>query len=133
MRGALTALNECCAVSLCFMSTERFEHHRREDGELLGWIEERGDGFVAIDRFGYARTDVTDWFEVESALDELGLSYLAERYEFLREDGTRLNVRIAEVWEDSVVVKEDDGGAVGAPQIFYTLPIPVDRARLYPR
>ena len=115
------------------MSTERFEHRRREDGELLGWIEEHGEGFAAIDRFGHARTDVTDWFEAENALDELGLSYLAERYGYLTEGGTRLNVRIAEVWEDSVVVKEDDGGAVGAPQIFYTLPIPVDPTRLYLR
>ena len=62
------------------MSTERFEHRRREDGELLGWIEERGDGFVAIDRFGRELTGVADWFEAESALVQLGLSYLAERH-----------------------------------------------------
>lgn len=112
------------------MSTERFEHRRREDGELLGWIEERGDGFVAIDRFGRELTGVADWFEAESALEQLGLSYLAERYEYIGEDGRLLAVRIAEVREESVVVKEEDGGAIGAPQIFYTLPIPVDLTRL---
>lgn len=113
------------------MSTDRFEHHRREDGELLGWIEERGDGFVAIDRFGHARTAATDWFEAETALEDLGLAYLTDLYEYQTDDGTLLRVRIAEVREESVVVKEDDGGAVGAPQIFYALPIPVDPARLW--
>ena len=108
------------------MGNERFEHRRREDGELLGWIEERGEGFVAIDHFGWERTDVVDWLEAESMLDDLGLSYLAERYVYCAADGRVLDVRIAEVREGAVVVKEEDGGAIGMPQIFYTLTVPVD-------
>lgn len=107
------------------MSNERFEHRRQGDGELLGWIEERGEGFVAVDHFGWERTDVVDWFDAESVLDDLGLSYLAERYVYSADDG-RVDVRIAEVREDAVVIKEEDAGAIGMPQIFYTLTTPVD-------
>ena len=108
------------------MGNERFEHRRRDDGELLGWIEERNEGFVAIDHLGWERTGVVDWFAAESVLDDLGLSYLAERYVYAADDGRVLDVRIAEVREGAVVVKEEDGGAIGMPQIFYTFAIPVN-------
>lgn len=88
------------------MSNERFEHRRQGDGELLGWIEERGEGFVAVNHFGWERTGVVNWFDAESVLDDLGLSYLAERYVYSADDGRILDVRIAEVREDAVVIKE---------------------------
>ena len=108
------------------MSNERFEHRRQGDGELLGWIEERGEGFVAVDHFGWERTGIVDWFDAESVLDDLGLSYLAARYVYSADDGRILDVRIAEVREGAVVIKEEDAGAIGMPQIFYTLRTPVD-------
>ncbi|WP_105565799.1 hypothetical protein [Microbacterium halophytorum] len=106
------------------------EHRRNLDGETLGWMRPEGEGFVVVDLLGHERTGVVDWFEAERTLDELGLSYLAEPYELLHDDGTWLRVRIAEVHAGRVRVKEDDGGAVGAPQVYYELPVPVPADRL---
>ncbi|AYF98544.1 hypothetical protein [Protaetiibacter intestinalis] len=99
--------------------------HRRGDGERVGWILPVGDGFVAIDLLGRERTGQTDWSSAENALEELGIGYLADLYELRQSDGAWLTVRIAEVSSTRVVVKDDDFGAVGAPQRFHELPLPV--------
>lgn len=114
------------------MSSERIEHRRGTDGEILGWIEPRDDGFVVIDLLGRERTGVVDWLIAEETLEALGLSYLADPYELLLESGEWLRVRIAEVRPTEIRVKKDDWGAVGAPQIYYTLPLPVAEERLRP-
>ena len=107
------------------MSQEWIEHRRGTDGELLGWITPVDEGFVVIDLLGRPRTGVVDWLSAEEALEELGLSYLAELYELRLESGGWLRVRIAEVTPTTIRVKKDDWGAVGAPQIYYTLAFPV--------
>jgi hypothetical protein len=107
------------------MSTERIEHRRGTDGERIGWIEPRDDGFVAIDLLGRERTAVVDWLDAEETLEGLGLAYLADPYELLLDSGEWLRVRIAEARPHEIRVKKDDWGAVGAPQLYFTLPFPV--------
>ncbi|ALV47449.1 hypothetical protein MB46_05805 [Arthrobacter alpinus] len=113
------------------METDWIEHRRAEDKELVGWIQPTGQGFVAMDLLGRRRTDVVDWMIAEEALDELGLSYLADPHELRLDGGDWLRVRIAEVSSGLVRVKKDDWGDMTAPQIYYTLdfPVPDDRLR----
>jgi len=107
------------------MSDTWIEHRRGRDGELLGWMKPVGDGFVAIDLLGRETSGVVDWLEAEKALDGLGIGYLADPYELRLDSGAWLRVRLVEVTARQITVKEDDGGAVGGQQSFYTLPLPV--------
>jgi hypothetical protein len=107
------------------MSDTWIEHRRGLDGELLGWMKPIGDGFVAIDLFGRERTGVVDWLAAEVTLDDLGIGYLADPYELRLDNGEWLRVRLTEVSAQEIRVKKDDWGAVGAPQVFYTVPFPV--------
>lgn len=119
-------------ASLAGMGPDSITHRRPEDRELVGWIEPVDDGFVAIDLLGRRVTDVVDWLRAEETLDALGIGYLADPYELRRDDGSWLRVRIAEVSAAEVRVKKDDWGAIGAPQLFYTVPLPVDEKLLRP-
>ena len=58
--------------------------HRREDGELIGWIDMTvaDPRIVPIDRLGRALEQVDDWFEAEEALEAIGLRFLAQRFEY---------------------------------------------------
>ena len=112
------------------MNPHWIEHRRSSDGELLGWVEPVGEDFVAIDLLGHPRTGPVDWLTAEEALDEAGLSYLADIHELRLDDGSWLRVRIAEVSVSGIRVKKDDFGAVGIPQIFFTVDFPVDSAKL---
>lgn len=58
--------------------------HRREDGELIGWIDMAvaDTRLVPIDRLGRALEPVDDWFEAEEALEAIGLRFLAQRFEY---------------------------------------------------
>lgn len=114
------------------MEADWIEHRRSDDGERLGWMRPEGDGFVAIDLLGREVTDAVDWLAAEEALDELGLSYLAEPHEFRLDDGSWLRVRIAEVSPDAVRVKKDDWGDTSATQLYYSLSFPITEERLRP-
>ena len=63
--------------------------HRREDGELIGWIDMTvaDPRIVPIDRLGRALEPVDDWFEAEEALEAIGLRFLAERYVYGADGG----------------------------------------------
>ena len=52
--------------------------HRREDGELLGWIRPADDAWVAVDLLGRELTGAVDWLEAEAALEAHGIAYLAD-------------------------------------------------------
>lgn len=99
------------------------EQRRGTDGERLGWIVPRGDGFVAIDLCGRARSDEVDWFTAESTLEELGLGYLAAPYELRLASGEWLRVRLAEVSTDRIRLVRDDWGtnAIGADHQRYEI------------
>ena len=84
-----------------------------------------GDGFVVIDRLGRERSEAVDWFTAEEALDDLGIGYLADKYELQLENGEWLQVRIVEVLPEEIRVKKDDWGDMTALQIYYSVPFPI--------
>jgi len=83
--------------------------HRRDDGEVLGWIRPDGELWVAVDRLGREATAPVEWLQAEAALEALGLGWLAERWLL---DGRP--VRIAELTDEGIVVLRDDYGAASA-------------------
>lgn len=104
--------------------------HTRDDGEVLGELREADGGWVAIDRLGRQVVGPVDYDDAERALDELGLRYLADRWELLLDDGATIPAVFVEVRPDRVRVKQDFGGAIDAPQVLYDLPNPIpDRLR----
>lgn len=109
--------------------TERYEHRRAGDRELLGWLRPDGDDYVAIDLLGRELTGPVDWPTAEEALDEHGLRWLSDLWQLRLADGSLERVRIVEVRAgDRVVVKRDDLGAVGAEQVVHVLPFPAPPA-----
>ena len=109
--------------------------HRREDGEVVGWIVPAGEGFDAIDRLGRpVSTRPVDWARAEELLEERGMAWLADRWLLREPDGRERPVRIVELDEERVVVAADDFGAaavVGGDPRRTTLPLPAD-GRLRP-
>lgn len=98
--------------------------HRRGDRELVGWMVPSGEDFVVVDLLGRERGGPVDWLTAEEALEELGIGYLADIYMLTLEDGRDLRVRIAEVSPAGITVKKDDFGAVGVPQLYFSLGFP---------
>ena len=97
------------------MLPESWIPHRREDGELIGWIDMTvaEPKLVPIDRLGRAMDPVEDWFEAEEALDSIGLRFLAERYVYRGGGGNdddddetahAVTVRISQVYDDRIVL-----------------------------
>lgn len=109
--------------------------HRREDGELVGWIrpaDSTGDTWVAIDLLGRPASGPVGWLEAEALLEERGLAWLGEVWMLERAGSAPLRVRLVEVDPDRVVVKTDDFGAIDAPVRRFELPWPAPSA-LRPR
>lgn len=79
--------------------------HRRDDGEVVGWIDMTvaEPQIVPIDRLGRPLEPVDDWHEAEQVLDGVGLRFLMDRY-VVKEDGRDTVVRIAHVYEDRLVL-----------------------------
>ena len=97
------------------MLPETWIPHRREDGELIGWIDMAvaDPRLVPIDRLGRALEPVDDWFEAEETLDSIGLRFLAERYSYRGGGGSHddddeaahaVTVRISHVYDDRIVL-----------------------------
>lgn len=111
------------------MNTSDWIEHRRGDGERVGWMRPQGDGFVAVDLLGRDVTDEVDWLEAEEVLDALGIAYLADAYLMDRPDAAPLRVRIVEVSQSGIRVKQDDFGDMSGPaRPHYELawPIPAE-------
>ncbi|MGN7949819.1 hypothetical protein ACTJKH_13815 [Microbacterium sp. 22215] len=112
--------------------------HRRDDRELLGWIRPEGDEWVAIDVLGRRASAPTEWLDAEAALEERGISWLADPWMLEGEAKRPLRVRILEVTPDDdgvpgrIVVKIDDFGDVTRPPVQqYVLEWPIP-SRLRP-
>nr|WP_183501225.1 hypothetical protein [Microbacterium invictum] len=104
--------------------------HRRDDGELVGWIRPDGDGWAAIDLLGRVRVEAGDWLDAEAALEARGIGYLAEVWMLEGEGPAPLRVRMVEVTPDRIVVKVDDYGDVSRATPRFELPWPLpDRLR----
>lgn len=111
--------------------------HRRDDGELLGWIHPEGEAWVAIDVLGRAVSGPTEWLDAEAALEDHGIAWLADPWMLEGEAERPLRVRIVEVTPDGegrsgrIVVKVDDFGDITRPatqQYVLSWPAP-DRLR----
>lgn len=114
------------------MENDWIEHRRGGDGELVGWMQPTEDEFVVVDLLGRRRTEPVDWLTAEETLDALGLAYLADPYELRLDGGSWLRVRITEVSAGGLRVKRDDWGEVNAPELYYSVPFPVDEDILRP-
>ena len=114
--------------------------HRREDGELLGWIRSSGSGWLAVDVLGRELTGAIDWLDAEAALEEHGIGWLADPWilegETAGSGAEPLRVQIVEVvpeGEGRITVKVDDFGDMQRPPTQrYTLAWPLP-ARLRPQ
>ena len=110
------------------MSRAQWIEHRRDDGQLLGWMDPDGEAFHVVDLLGRPRTTAPlDWVDAEETLDVLGIGYLADRYSLLLADGVEQRVRIGEVNTSGIVVVADDLGSasvVGAKPERFALPFP---------
>src|SRR5690606_16810109 len=90
--------------------------HRRDDGELLGWIHPEGDDWVAVDVLGRPVSEAMEWLDAEAALEAHGLAWLADPWMLEGEAERPLRVRMVEVTPDCdgtpgrIVVKIDDYG-----------------------
>ena len=104
--------------------------HRRDDGELLGWIRPEGEDWVAVDLLGHAASGAVDWLDAEEALESRGLSWLADIWMLERGSAEPLRVKLVEVTPGRigeagrVVVQTDDFGAIDAPVERFELPWP---------
>ena len=108
--------------------------HRRDDGELVGWIRPSGDDWVAVDMLGRQVGDPGEWLDAEAALEARGLAWLADVWMLERDALPPLRVRMVEVVPGGadepgrVVVKTDDFGAIDAPSQSVVLAWPAPPA-----
>ncbi|MFD6856585.1 hypothetical protein ACFWCF_04445 [Rhodococcus sp. NPDC060090] len=99
----------------------RWIPHRREDGEVIGWIdmESREPDLIPIDRLGRALPSVPDWNAAEEVLDDVGLRFLMNRFHYRGH-----TVRIRHLYEDRVIVTTAVSDAIGDVGQEFTLPFP---------
>ncbi|MDR2998537.1 MAG: hypothetical protein LBU78_10515 [Microbacterium sp.] len=119
------------------MLPEDWIPHRREDGELIGWIRAEGDDWVAIDVLGRTAGEGLDWLAAEEALEQVGLRWLADAWMLEGEGPAPLRVKFVEVTPSDgaeagrIVVKVDDFGDMQRPpteRFTLSWPLP-DRLR----
>lgn len=106
--------------------------HRRDDGELVGWIRPDGDHWAAIDLLGREVAASGDWLDAEAALEERGLGYLADVW-MLERGGGAVRVRMVEVTPARIIVKVDDFGDVSHATERIVLPWPIPAQLRAPR
>jgi hypothetical protein len=102
--------------------------HRRDDGELVGWIRAADDDlWVPVDVLGREASAALEWLDAEAVLEQRGIAWLGEIWMLEREGAAPLRVRLVEVTTDRVVVQTDDFGAIDAPVERFVLPWPAPR------
>ena len=104
--------------------------HRRDDGELLGWIRPDGEDWTAVDQLGPGAAAQGGWLDAAAGRGERGLGYLADVWMLEDETDRPLRVRMVEVTPAHIVVKVDDFGDVGRATARFELTWPLpDRLR----
>ncbi|GAA1463635.1 hypothetical protein [Williamsia maris] len=100
---------------------EHWIPHRREDGEVIGWIdlETAAPDLIPVDRLGRSLAAVSEWPLAEEVLEEIGLRFLLNRF-----DHRGRRVRIRQLYDDRVVVTTAVSDAIGDIGDEYTLPFP---------
>ncbi|MCR4511895.1 hypothetical protein [Aeromicrobium sp. 50.2.37] len=109
-------------------------YHRPDDGEHVGYLRPDGDLVVPCTLLGTALAEPLERDDAETVLDDVGLSYLAETWLLIDDDGTQRRVVLVEVDAARAVVT-DAGSAlvVGAPadeRGRREVSLPTDRLRL---
>lgn len=99
--------------------------HRRDDGEVVGWIRPDGEEWAAIDVLGREVAASVDWLDAEAALENAGLAFLADPWMLERDAGPPLRVRLVEVTTERIVVKAEDYGDVTSGTERFVLPWPL--------
>ncbi|GAA4480379.1 hypothetical protein [Microbacterium panaciterrae] len=103
--------------------------HRRDDGELLGWIRPEGEDWLAVDVLGREVTGGIEWLDAEAVLEQHGIGWLADPWILDGESAEPLRVQIVEVvpeGEGRITVKVDDFGDMQRPPAQrYTLAWPI--------
>ncbi|MGV9193905.1 hypothetical protein ACQ143_06135 [Microbacterium sp. MC2] len=107
--------------------------HRRDDGELLGWIRPVGDDWTAVDLLGRVAAEQVQWLDAEAALEARGIGYLADVWMLEGEGPAPLRVRMVEVTPEHIMVKVDDFGAVGHATARFELTWPIPDGLRPPR
>lgn len=115
--------------------------YRRADGELVGYLrpagtDAAGDPLVLpLTLFGHPLSDEAGevWW-AEDLLEQRGLSYLADRWALVDEDGEERRVVIIECSPERLVVAlAEFAHVVGRPAENFgkqwVLPVPTDRLR----
>lgn len=114
------------------MTNEEWFPHRRDDGEVVGYIRADGDLWCGLDILGRPVVESVEWLEAEDALEDRGLQMLLEPHVLVHE-GRERRVRIVEVTPERVKVVDDedrDANVIGAVHEVFTLSLPVgDRLR----
>ncbi|MFB8005812.1 hypothetical protein [Nocardia sp. NPDC056000] len=95
--------------------------HRREDGEVIGWIdlESHAPELIPIDRLGRSLTAVSNWVAAEEALEEHGLRFLMNRFDYRGH-----TVRIRHLYDDRIIVTTAITDAIGDVGEEFVLPFP---------
>lgn len=109
-------------------------YHRPDDGEHVGYLRPDGDLVVPCTLLGTDLAGPLERDDAETVLQDVGLSYLAETWLLLDDDGTQRRVVLVEVDAARAVVA-DAGSAlvVGAPadeRGRREVALPTDRLRL---
>lgn len=107
--------------------------HRRDDGELVGWIHPDGDDWTAVDVLGREVVASVDWLDAEEALEARGLSFLAEPWMLERDGEPPLRVRMVEVTPARIVVKTEDHGDMNHPTERHEVAWPLPASLRPPR
>lgn len=109
--------------------------HRRDDGELVGWIKPAGsaDEWTAIDLLGRVVVASVAWLDAEAALEDLGIGYLADPWVLDRAGDSPVRVRMLEVTPVRIVVKAEDFGDINRPTERFELSWPIPPELRVPR
>lgn len=106
-------------------------HYRLDDGELIGYLQPAEDGLVVpVTVFGYPLDEACEEWAAEQVLEEVGLSYLADRWQLTIPEGT-VRVVITEASPERLVLASADfhhvvGADIGAPYVL-SVPDEIDR------
>jgi hypothetical protein len=108
--------------------------HRRDDGELIGYLVPVGDDLVVpATIFGHRLDDPMPVHAAEQTLEDIGLSYLADVWLLRDDDGADQRVVLLEATPEHVVVANAAfAHVVGQPRDLMerrVLEVPTDRLR----
>jgi hypothetical protein len=102
--------------------------YRAGDGELIGRFVSDADGRVTpTTLFGAPLATPRSWAEAADVLRERGLASLAESWNFVRDDGEQVVVRILAAYPDRLLLVEAPYGFVSHDSPRHSVDTPTDR------